>query len=519
MPGKSCKGGDPVSFLGLDIGTSGCKASIIDVSGNCLAQAYREYPLISLQPGWQEIDPERVWQSVRQVIAKALAGCPADPIRAVSVSSFGEAVIAIDRDGNPLCNSMIYIDCRGRQEADDLEYRLGSGKVLGITGTTILPLYSICKIMWLKKNLPELYRKTWKFLLFADFILFKLGAGAFTDYSLATRTMAFDIIKKQWSTEILDCAGIDKEKFGEPVQSGTVIGQVSRAAAADLGLPANALLVAGGHDQPCAALGAGVIRSGLAVDGLGTTECITPAFDHPILSDAMAQNYFACVPHVVPDMYVTYAFTFTSGSVLKWYRDNWGRYYQDEAARLGVNVYDLMIDRAINIPAAAEAAPVFVLPHFAGAATPYMDTAAQGAIIGLNINTRPEAIIRGILEGMTFEIMVNVERLALAGVTVDELVAVGGLARSDAFLQLKADMMGKKVTTLHVSEAGTLGVAILAGTACGVYKDLDDAVEKLVRKKIVFYPDDRLHDQYLEKFETYKRMYPAVNSILHSPVK
>lgn len=506
-----------MSLLGLDIGTSGCKASIIDFSGNCLAQAHLEYPLISLQPGWQEIDPERVWQSVRQVIGQVVSEVkvsnPADPIRAISVSSFGEAVIAIDPDGHPLGNSMIYIDNRGQQEAAELESKLGSDKVLSITGTTILPMYSICKIMWLKKHQPDLYRKTWKFLLFADYILFRLGARACTDYSLAARTMAFDIIKKQWSSEILDCTGIDRDKFGDPIQSGTIVGEVSRSDAADLGLPAGTLLVSGGHDQPCAALGAGAVHSSQAVDGLGTTECITPAFGQPILTQAMAENFFACVPHVVPDMYVTYAFSFTSGSLLKWYRDHWGRSDVEEAARQGVNAYDLIIERALAGSGDSTASPLFVLPHFAGAATPYMDAAALGAIVGLTINTQPEAIVKAILEGMTFEIMVNVERLAKAGIQVDDLVTVGGLARSEPFLQLKASMMGKKVTILHVSEAGTLGVAILAGTASGVYRNLDDAIAQLVRRKKVFYPDARLHEQYLDQFETYKRIYPAVKQI------
>lgn len=173
-----------------------------------------------------------------------------------------------------------------------------------------------------------------------------------------------------------------------------------------------------------------------------------------------------------------------------------------------MNVYDLMIDRATKEPS-----PVFVLPHFAGAATPYMDTAAQGAIVGLNINTKPEDIIKGVIEGITFEIMLNLERLAAAGVEVDELMTVGGLAKSETFLQLKADIMGKKITTLNLSEAGTLGVSILAGTACGIYKNLDEAVSRLVKKKKTFYPDPRQNEFYREKFETYKKLYPAVKSL------
>jgi xylulokinase len=497
-----------MSLLGIDIGTSGCKATVIDEDGNCLGQASREYSLISTQPGWQELDPEEVWTAVREVIRRAVASHSGDPVRAIGVSSFGEAVTAIDRNGNALCNSMIYIDARGKEEAAFLESRLGNAKILGITGTTALPMYSIAKIMWQKQHRPEQYRNTWKYLPFSAFILLKLGAAPHTDYSLAARTMAFDIIGKQWSPDILDAAGVEPDKFGEPVLAGTSVGNLSDAQADELGLPRNCLLVAGGHDQPCAALGAGVIHPGLAVDGLGTTECITPAFDRPILCESMSGNFFACVPHVVKDMYVTYAFTFTSGSMLKWYGDQFGQAWQEEAKRSDMNPYEHMISKATKKPS-----PVFVLPHFAGAATPYMDTQAQGAMIGLNINTTSEDIFKAVLEGITFEMMVNVERLAEAGVAVDELMTVGGLAKSEVFLQLKADMMGRKVSTLRISEAGTMGVAMLAGTAAGVYGNLGEAVARLVKKKREFCPDPVLHAHYQERFAIYRKIYPAVKGI------
>ncbi len=495
-------------LMGIDVGTSGCKATIVDAEGCILGQAYKEYSLITPQPGWEEIDPNMVWDCVWEVIIKSLSGYKGEKIKALSVSSFGEAVIPVDRMGNVLYNSIIYIDSRGTDEAKYLENRLGNQEISGITGTLTHSMYSVCKIMWLKAHMPSVYNNTWKFLLFADFILFKLGAEPHTDYSLAARTMAFDIINKKWSADILECSGVDEGKFGKPVQAGTVVGQLSKSMADELGLPAGLILVAGGHDQPCAALGAGVIKSGMAVDGLGTTECITPAFNRPVISEAMAGGSFACVPHVIRDMYVTYAFTFTSGGVLKWFRDNFGHAYWAEAAKSGINIYDFLIENASK-----EISRIFVLPHFAGAATPYMDTAAKGAIVGLDINTEKEHIIKAILEGITFEMMVNVERLNDAGVEVNELRAVGGLAKSEPFMQLKADMMGKKVTTLNVSEAGTLGVAILAGTASGVFSSIEDAVGKLVKKGKEFEPDRKLNEIYQEKFETYKRIYPAVKGI------
>jgi len=497
-----------MALLGIDIGTSGCKATLADTDGRVLGQAYQEYPLFSAQPGWQEIDPERVWLAVRTVISQALAGHQGHPVRAISVSSFGEAVVAIDAGGQTLGPSMIYIDSRGREEAAEIKALLGDDQILAITGTTAEPMYSLGKIRWLKKHRPEIYEKTWKFLLFADFILYRLGAAPATDYSLAARTLAFDIRRKDWSDIMLAAAEIDRAKFGEPVQAGTPVGTIRPGIALELGLPMDVMLVAGGHDQPCAALGAGVIRPGLAVDGLGTTECITPAFAEPILSKAMADNYFACVPHVIAGHYVTYAFTFTSGSILKWYRDSFGAALRAEAGQLGVNIYDLMIDRARSAPSS-----VLVLPHFAGAATPYMDTAATGAIVGLTIDTHPEDIVKGLLEGITFEIMLNTERLAAAGVPIREILAVGGLSRSDTYLQLKATMMGKPVTTLEVAEAGTLGVIILAGTASGVFGSIDQAVNRLVRRKQTFQPDPALHDFYQERFAQYKKLYPALREI------
>jgi xylulokinase len=497
-----------MSILGLDIGTSRCKASVVDYQGNIIGQASREYSLINPKQGWEELDPLVVWNSVKTVIREAIKESINDPVISISVSSFGEASVPVDVKGNVLHNSIMYIDSRGKEEADYLVSQLGRSQILSVTGVNAHSMYGICKIMWLKKNKPEVFQKTWKFLHFADYILFQLGAGPHTDYSLAARTMAFNIISKKWSSEILDCAGMDEKIFGKPVQAGTIVGNVSQKMAEELNLSTNVKLVAGGHDQPCAALGAGVIKGGFAVDGLGTTECITPAFDHPIISDTMAESSFACVPHVVKDLYVTYAFTFTSGSVLKWYRDNFGTAHTLGKTYSDGELYDLLIERASD-----KASEIFILPHFAGAATPYMDTESKGAIVGLNINTRAEEIIKAILEGITYEIMVNVDKLKESGIDIKELRAVGGLSQSDKFLQLKADMMGCQVSTLQISEAGTLGVAILAGTACGIYKDIDDAVKCLVKKKKEFYPNPKNNEIYKEKFEIYKRIYPLVKKI------
>ncbi|MFC4778722.1 L-fuculokinase [Paenibacillus sp. GCM10023252] len=495
-------------ILGLDIGSSGCKATIVDSDGEVVAQAGRLYATCSPQPGYYEMDPNEVWQSVQRVIVDVLAQHHKSPITAIGISSFGEAVVPLDCNGEVLANSLTYMDARGGQEANKLADLLGAERIYHLTGCSVHPMHSICKIMWMKEHDPAMFSRVWKFLSFSDYILFKLGAEACTDYSLAARTMAFDITNKCWSEEILEAAGLNAGLFGQPVQSGTLVGTIEAGIAAQLGLPSQVLLVAGGHDQTCAALGAGVIGSGIAVDGLGTTECITPVFDHPILTKEMAESSYACVPHVLPNKYVTYGFTFSSGSLLTWYLDHWGQSITEEAARTSSNRYERFIQLA-----SADPSPLFVLPHWAGAATPYMDVEATGAIIGLNLASTAADIMKAILEGITFEMMVNVERMEHLGIAIHELRAVGGLANSDAYLQLKADMMGKVVSSLHIGEAGTLGVAILAGKAAGLFHTHEEAVNRLVKVKQAFYPDAARRQFYLERFNQYKKLYPALKGL------
>ncbi|NLY97856.1 MAG: xylulose kinase [Clostridiaceae bacterium] len=495
-------------LMGIDVGSTGCKATIVDAYGNVVGSSYREYATVITKEGYGEIPVESIRNEVKNAIRFAAEGIQKGGIKAICTSSFGEGFVAVDEKGEPLNNPILYIDPRGKEYLDRFSRDSLGFDMYKTAGTSPQSIYSLPKLMWIKDHRPDLYNKIRKILFVGDYILYMLGAEPFCTYSLAARSMAFDVINKKWSDEIIECAGLDRSFFPQPVKSGTVLGKICPKVAAELGLSDDILLVAGGHDQPCVALGAGVNKAGLAVDGLGTVECITPAFDSPIITPGMVKNNFVLVPHVLDNLYVTYAFTLTSGSVVRWYRDTFGQQEKEYAESIGINAYDYIMDIAYPEPSG-----MFVLPHFSGSATPYMDSESKGAILGVTLDTTKDKFVKALLEGITYEIMVNAEILNQEGIKTDHLRAVGGLAKSDSYLHLKASMMNSIIETLNVTEAGTAGVAILAGVACGIYDSIEDGIDKVVKVKKVYYPDPKVSEYYQEQFVKYKRIYRAMKEI------
>ena len=500
-----------MSLLGLDIGTTGCKAIAFSVGGETLAHAYREYGVIYPRPDWAEIDPNKVWQCISEVISEVAHQTSSDPVKALAVTSLGESFVPIDEDGTVLFNSMTYVDSRGAEQMELWEQTLGKERIYQITGQPPHPSYSLPKMMWLRDEKPEIFNRAWKFLLYEEFAYFKLGLEPTTDYSLPGRTMGFDIKEKKWSEEIFAAAGIDPGVMANPRPSGEVLGEIPAHIAEELGLPKGAVAVIGGHDQPVNALGGGVVSEGLAVDGMGSTICVTVAFNEPHLNEKMLAANYPVYPHVKQGMYVSLAFSFTGGNLLRWYRDNFAQDMVKKAEKTGADVYDLILK---DVP--KEPTDVYVIPHFGGSGTPYFDPDSKGTITGLSLGTTREQFVKALIEGITYEQRLNLETLEkAAGVRVERLRAVGGGAKSKMWLQLKADMTGKEVVTLGVSECGCLGAAILAGVGIGEYSSVDEAAELLVSEVDLFQPNMDMHEQYAERFAIYSDLYPTLKDITH----
>jgi xylulokinase len=504
-----------MSLLGIDVGTTGCKAIVFRDDGAILGSGYREYPLLHPQPTWAELDPDDVWEatkeSIREAVTRAGSG---DPVKAIAPSSQGEAMTPIDRDGRPLANSIVSFDPRTAPQRDWWEQTWGKQRLFQITGMPLHTMYSLLKMQWVKENQPDVYRTAWKFLCYGDLTIYRLGGPPAIDYSMAGRTMAFDLKACRWSPEILSHADIDPALLPEPHPSGTPVGHVSASVAEELGLPVvdghGPLLVTGGHDQPCGALGAGITRPGIAMDATGTVECITPAFDHPVLTDGMLENNYCCYHHVAPGLYCTIAFSFTGGSLLRWYRDTFGDKEAEEARVSGLDVYEIILGKAGSHPS-----PLLVLPHFTVTGTPWFDPHSKGAILGLTLSTTKGEFVKGLVDGVTYEMRLNLDALEGAGVPISELRAIGGGAKSSIWMQVKADVFRRPVYSLDVSEAACLGAAILAGSACGVYGSVQEAADCVVCVKDKYEPREDVAALYDEKYRLFRRIYPALKDLLH----
>ena len=497
-----------MSLLGLDIGTSGCKAVAFDLDGRIIALAYEEYDPRRPQPGWAELDTAEVWGKIRAVLRKVAAAAADDLVQAISFSSLGEAVVPVSADRRILGPSILCIDARGAEYVEPLAARVPAAQLYRINGNSWGNHYSVTKLMWMRDNCPELYRAADKFLLWGSFVPFMLGAEAAVDFSLANRTLLFDLARRAWSAELLNNAGLDPEKLPVPVPSGSVIGQLSRAMAAELGLPAGIPLVAGAHDQCANAVGCGVTDEGRAMYGLGSFICAVPVFRQRVDAKLMLPRGLCTEHHAVKDRFVSFIYN-QGGILLKWCRDTFAAAECRQARTEGRDVYATLMQ---ELP--PEPGRIMVLPHFTATGPPDFVTRTSGVIAGLHLDSSRGAVIKGVIEGMTYYLRECLDALPAAGIHIRDFRAVGGGSKSDAWLQLSADIMGRPFVRPKVTEAGALGAAILAGTGCGVYPSVPEAAARLVVQDRVFEPNPERHALYSRRFEQYRKLFPLLRDYL-----
>lgn len=494
-------------YLGIDIGTSGSKAVVFDEHGEQIAIAKQEYDVIFFNGGAAELDSDEVIEKCFAVIGDCSEQIKPATINGIGISSQGEAFTPIGPDGKALCRAMIHSDTRSEPFVESWPPEFGEEKLYQITGHTAHSTFSVFKLLWLKANRPDVWAKAKMFLCFEDLLQYRLGLDPAIGWPLAARTMMFDVRKGAWNPDILRAVGLSPAQLARPLPSGSKAGTIAPAIARDLGLTEETFVVVGGHDQPAGALGAGVTEPGVANYATGTVECITAAFAEPIFTETLRQNNLCTYNHMVEDMFITIAYSLTGGNILKWFRDEFGQEEIAEAERTGANAYDLLLSSAGHRPSS-----LLVLPYFTPSGTPYFDTKTKGAIFGLQLSTARSDFIRALLEGVAFEMRLNLDILDKSGYEIDELRAIGGGAKSAKWTQLKADVTGKKITTLDVTEAGCLGVAMLA-RAADTGESIRELASKWVRPLSTVYPQAEYKQWYDERFKLYLTLYDNVRQI------
>jgi xylulokinase len=482
-------------LLGIDVGSTGCKAITFDINGTLLKMAYRSYPMYYPQPGYRELDGEQVFAAVLECIDECCAGGAGREVKALAISAQGEALVPVDRNGTVLANTMVTFDTRNTVETEWIRTHLDGEYITKSTGLPLHTMFSLPKLLWIKNHQPDVYAAAWKFLTFADFVAYRLGAEPVMDHASASRTMLFNIPQGRWDTAILAGAGIDGDKLPALAPCGTQAGTVRETYRRRFGFAPGVIIAAGGHDQICCALGAGVVSGGDAMNSMGTTDtilCVSPIFNSGKLQTAYN---IPCGSSAIPGLYACHSFVLSTGSVIQWFRNtfcNAGTPYtalDAEAARL-------------NAPTG-----MYLLPHFSGSGTPALDSLSKGVLAGLSIETGKAEIYRVILEGICYELLVNITNMEKAGTPIERLKCIGGAAKSDFYLQLKADITGKPVVKLRVEEAGCLGAALLAGQGALCITDVTSVLENFTAEKKTFLPEEKLHREYTAYFEKYRTLY------------
>lgn len=495
-------------LMGLDIGTTSVKASVFTPEGACVALFSAATRIDAPGPGIAQQDAPGVFDALCRVMEQA-ARTAKGQIAALAVSVQGDAIVPVDEHLAPLAPVQLGMDYRCLRQAEAFEREFGGEVLFHRTGMAPHPLNSLCKIRHIVEEMPEVAARTRWYMTYSDYILARLGVEQpVIDESMASRTMGWSLREGAWDEQLLRAAGIDRAQLARPVRSGAVAGTIDRVLAEKLGIHPAAKLVTGGHDQVCAAVGAGLGRAGVALDSHGTAEVVSTVLPQPVLSPAMYGAGFPCYRYADGNSHFTFALNHVSGLLLSEFVREYCAPERMQAEQGGASAYDLLLERVEERPSR-----LMVLPYVNGRGTPIGDTGARGLIAGLTLSSTRADVARAILEGLALDLCANLAALEAADVPVTELRCVGGGAKSAVGLQLKADVTGREVITLRQREAACLGAAILAGVASGAYQSVGQA-RHIVQVDRVYAPDEGRRAHYAARYQAFEQLYRATRPIL-----
>jgi len=492
-------------IIGLDAGTTAVKGVLLNETGKVLSVTGVEYALEYPGPSLCEIHPDVYWNAAVEVISRLIDQSKSKPrnIVALAFSSQGETLICVDRYGQPLRKAIVWLDNRSIAEADIIKNTFGEKKILAVTGQPeVVPIGTATKVLWLKNHEKSIFSKVHKFQLVEDHLLSRFTGKYFTNASMATSTLYFDIHRYSWWDEMTGFIGISNERLPEVIKPGQVAGELTDEAAKKTGLCKSTHVISGTYDHAAGALGAGNIRKGLVSETTGASMAMCVTLDKPLLSKKLN---LPCHCHAVDGKYYLLPYGQTAGMVLRWFSDEFCIEEKRIAEKKGINPYTLLTALAGEVPPGCEG--LTVLPHLMGAGSPEFDVNVKGVFAGISPNMKKGHFIRAIMEAVTCMVNRNLESLKNFQIEVNEIRALGGGSASDLWNQMKADMTGIPYVTIHSSEVACTGAAILAGLGKGVFRSIEEGCERLVEMNKKYVPDLSLYKQYQQVYQKYIRLY------------
>ncbi len=495
------------TIIGLDIGTTSIKATAFDVHGRALASAGVPTPTHHPRADWAFFEPDELWRGTCIVLRKTVAALPAEYAPAsVAVASVGESGVPLDVHGEPTHNIIAWFDRRTIAQAEWWHAHVGWDRTLRTTGLSPRVIYGANKMLWLRDNEPDAWRRTARWLNVADWIAFKLCGEQAADYSLASRTLLFNLARREWSADLLTRANLPASLLPTAVPSGTHVGDVHAAAAQATGLGAGMPVAAGGQDHVCGAFALGITEHGEMVDSMGTAESLFVALAQPVLDSERAVG-FPQGAHVVPERAYAMGGMYLSGGAV-----DWGRRLLGEP-EVG---YAEFVALATNAPPGSGG--VFFLPHLRMANPPQDDPLARGAFLGLSTDIERRHLARAVLEGLAHEAYASLvtmsERFDLAP---QHILAIGGGARNELWIKIKAAVSGLPFHVAQTEEAVCLGAAMLGGIGAGVYDSFAQALQQVRIATKTIEPDARLHAFYAARHEqVYVKLYETLKPLNHT---
>jgi xylulokinase len=491
-------------LLGIDIGTSGTKVLAIDESGKVAATASAEYELLTPRPLWAEQRAEDWWDATCTCVRQILQSVPADEIAGIGLSGQMHGLVMLDAAHNVLRPAILWCDQRTQAQCDYITDTVGKELLVSETANPVLTGFTAPKIIWARDNEPQVYEKARMHLLPKDYVRFKLTGEFATEVSDASGTSLLNVPERRWSDAVTSKLGIAKEHLPKVYESYEISGRVSALGAQATGLKEGTPVVGGGGDQAAGAVGNGIVQSGIISVTTGTSGVVFAFADKPAVDPDLRVHTFC---HAVPGMWHVMGVMLSAGGSLRWYRDTLAHGEKHVASLMNLDPYELITREAATVGAGSEG--LLFLPYLTGERTPHPDPQARGAFVGLTVRHTKAHMGRAVLEGVAFGLRDSLEILKSMGVSIGNVRASGGGARSDVWRQIQADIFNMPLSTINIDEGPALGVALLAGVGAGLYSSVEEACSTVIKVvgQTPTSADAALYEKY---YEVYRALYPAL---------